>query len=263
MEVLLRAAAGDLARSKKQRYCTSCNAVLLPPFLTKAAILQGESDAGELLKIFTRSIMEWASDADPLSEAVEASDNDSVVTIKAAEAKKPGKAKQASAKTAPAETKNPGKAKQDSAKTAATETLATISDDCDNVLAFLQAVAVKSPRVLAALLSLCVDKRACVWFQQWTGVNLPKPPTPAPQDHMGLTDILTDVATRLHTAEALRSVVAAQREMEKETNGWDRLPPTAQRVILAASSTTPHHSPLPQREERVGPSSGLFVNLCR
>ena len=26
--------------------------------------------------------------------------------------------------------------------------------------------------------------------------------------------------------------------MEKETKGWDRLPPTAQRVILAASATT-------------------------
>ena len=61
---------------------------------------------------------------------------------------------------------------------------------------------------------------------------------PAPQYHLGLTDVLTDVATRLHTAEALRPVVATQREMEKETKGWKRLPPTAQRVILAASATT-------------------------
>ena len=50
-------------------------------------------------------------------------------------------------------------------------------------------------------------------------MHLPKPPTPVPQDHMGLTDILTDVATRLHTAEALRPVVAAQRDMDKETKG--------------------------------------------
>ena len=55
---------------------------------------------------------------------------------------------------------------------------------------------------------------------------------------MGLTDVLTDVATRLHMVEALRPVVAAQRETDKETKGWDRLPPTAQRVILAASATT-------------------------
>ena len=46
------------------------------------------------------------------------------------------------------------------------------------------------------------------------------------------------MATRLHTAEALRPVAAAQCEAEKETKGWDRLTPTAQRVILAASTTT-------------------------
>ena len=55
---------------------------------------------------------------------------------------------------------------------------------------------------------------------------------------MGLTDVLTDVATRLHTSKALRPVVVAQREMDKETKEWDRLPPIAQRVILAASATT-------------------------
>ena len=81
--------------------------------MTEAVILHSEPDAGELLKIFARSITEWASNADPLVEADEAIDDDSVVTIEAAEAKKPGKAKQASA-----------------------ETLATIADDCDDVLAF-------------------------------------------------------------------------------------------------------------------------------
>ena len=219
-EVLLRAAAGNLARSKKQRDWTSHNAVLLPPFLTETAILHGELDVGELLKIFARSITEWASDADSSSEANKANDDDSVVMIEAVEAK------------------NPGKAKHASAETAAAKTLATIAYDCDNVLAFLQAVSVKSPRVLAAPLSLCADNCARVWLQRWADVNLPKPPTPAPQDHLGLTGVLTDVATRLHTAEALCPVVATQREAEKETTGWDRLPPTAQRVIMAASATT-------------------------
>ena len=144
-EVLLRAASGDLAISKKQCNWTSHNAVLLPPFLTEAAILHGESDADELLKIFARSITAWASDADPLSEADKASDDNSVMTTGATEAKKPGKAKQASSETASAETKKPGKAKQASAETAAAETFSTIADDCDDVLAFLQAVAVKSP----------------------------------------------------------------------------------------------------------------------
>ena len=105
MEVLLRAAAGNLARSKKQRNWNSRNTVLLPPFLTEVAILHGKSDAGELLKNFARSITEWASCADPSSEADKASNNDSVVTIEDAEAKKTGTAKQASAETAATETK--------------------------------------------------------------------------------------------------------------------------------------------------------------
>ena len=45
-EVLLCDAAGDLARSKNQRDCTPRNAILLPQFLTGAAILNWGSDAG-------------------------------------------------------------------------------------------------------------------------------------------------------------------------------------------------------------------------
>ena len=133
--------------------------------------------------------------------------------------------------------KKPGKGKQATAETAAAEMLATIADDCDNVLVFLQAVAIKYPRVLLAPLSLLTDKNALVWFQRWIDVNLPKLLTPAPQDHLGLTGVLTDVTTQMHTAKALRTVVAAHREMDKETKGWYHLPPTAQYVILAASAT--------------------------
>ena len=50
--------------------------------------------------------------------------------------------------------------------------------------------------------------------------------------------LLTNVTTRFYTAEALRLVVASQCEEEKETKGWDYLPPTAQRVILAERATT-------------------------
>ena len=126
-EVLLCTAAGNLTRSTKQRDWTPRNAILLPTFLTEAAILHDKSDAGKILNIFACFIKEWALDADSSSEADETNDDDSVVTIEAAEVKKPGKAKQASAKTA------------------AAETLATITDDCDDVLAFQQAVSVKSP----------------------------------------------------------------------------------------------------------------------
>ena len=60
------------------------------------------------------------------------------MTVEAAEAKKLGKTKQASTEMAAAERKKPGKAKQASTETAAAETLASIADNCDDVLAFLQ-----------------------------------------------------------------------------------------------------------------------------
>ena len=75
-------------------------------------------------------------------------------------------------------------------------------------------------------------------FRCWTDINLPMPPKLAPQDHMGLTGVLINVVTKLHTAEVLRPVIATKCKAEKYTNGWDRLSPTAQRVILAASTTT-------------------------
>ena len=56
LEVLICAASGNLACSKKQRYWTPRTSFPRPPFLTEAAILHGESDAGKLLKIFARSI---------------------------------------------------------------------------------------------------------------------------------------------------------------------------------------------------------------
>ena len=68
----------------------------------------------------------------------------------APEANNTGKLKKASAETPVAEAKKPGKAKQASAKTATAETLASFAVDCGDVLAFLQAVAVKSPRAIAA-----------------------------------------------------------------------------------------------------------------
>ena len=44
-EFLLCAASGNLTRSKKERDWSLRNAVLVPQFLTEAAILHGESDA--------------------------------------------------------------------------------------------------------------------------------------------------------------------------------------------------------------------------
>ena len=63
-EVLLHAANINLARSKKHQYWTPRNAVLLTAFVTEAAILHGASEAGDLLKIFALSIMEWAKEGE-------------------------------------------------------------------------------------------------------------------------------------------------------------------------------------------------------
>ena len=60
---------------------------------------------------------------------------------------------------------------------------------------------------------------------------------------MGLTGVLANVPNWLHTAEALHPVAAAQSKAEKETKGWDRLPPTAQRAIMVTSATTKNSIP--------------------
>ena len=64
-----------------------------------------------------------------------------------------------------------GKANQSTAKT-----LATIADNCNNVLDFLQAATVKSPRVTEAPLSLFAYKHARVWFRRWKDITPPPPP---------------------------------------------------------------------------------------
>ena len=134
---------------------------------------------------------------------------------------------------------------------ATTNTLATIADDFGNVLALLQAVTFKSPRVIADPLSLRTDNRACVWFRCWKDVNLPTPPKPDPQDHIGLMGVLTNVSTMLHTIEALLSIVTAQRKAEKETKGFGNVShqqPSAsswRRALLMEPPSRPHRLPQP------------------
>ena len=250
-EVLLRAPASDLVRSKKQWDWTPHNAILLPPFLTEAAILDCDSDEGKLLNIFALSIIDWEKESENTSGYAAAADDNGEDGVEAEDKKtsKKGKAKQATVKT-----------------------LATIVDNCNDVLAFLQAIICKSTQFTAVPLSLCADNSAHVWFCYWTDINLPTPPKPVLQEHMGLTSVLTDMVTRLHTAEALRPVVAAQSKAEKETKGWDRLPPTAQCIILAAkhyqrnlySGLVASYNPLlPQREECDGPPRRFLPDLCR
>ena len=154
-EVLLRAAAGDLARSKKQWDWTPRNTVLLLSLLTEAPIIHEELDAGELQKIFARSITEWAKEGENASGKKDDTEKDSEDSVE----------------TEDEMTSNTGKV-----MLATANTLVPFTDDCNDVLAFLQAVAVKSPRVIAAPLSLRADKRERVWLCRWTDANLPTPP---------------------------------------------------------------------------------------
>ena len=93
------------------------------------------------------------------------------------------------------------------------ETLATISDNYNDVLAFLQAVTVKSPQITAAPLYFCANKHEHIWFHWWSDTNIPTPPKLVPQDHSGLTSVLTNVINRLQTAEVLHPAFAGQREL--------------------------------------------------
>ena len=48
--------------------------------------------------------------------------------------------------------------------------------------------------------------------------------------------VLSEVSMRLQNTEDLFPVIAVHREVDRETRGWDRLPPTAHHVILAESA---------------------------
>ena len=80
-EFLLCTASGDLARFKKQRDWMLCNFVLLPLFLTEAAILHGELDTGKLLKFFARSITEWDKEGETASRKDDNDDEDSKCSV--------------------------------------------------------------------------------------------------------------------------------------------------------------------------------------
>ena len=126
IEVLLRAAAGDLACLKNRRDWTPRNSVLFLLFLMVSAMINGKSDLGELLNIFAHFVtdrMEKGEDSG--GENDDNDDDDESAGGVDAEDKK---------------TMKMGKTKQ-----ANTETLANTTDNFNNVLEFIQAVSVESP----------------------------------------------------------------------------------------------------------------------
>ena len=55
-EAILRTAAGNLARSKKERNWAPLKTILISPFLTEKMILDGDTSLEDLLNIFARGI---------------------------------------------------------------------------------------------------------------------------------------------------------------------------------------------------------------
>ena len=105
-----------------------------------------------------------------------------------------------------------------------------IAANCNDVLYFLQAVAVKAPRLTAVPLYCRTYKHTQELFRRWSSHHL----TPlsaslvaTPQKHSGLTGVLSNVATLLRNAEALRPIVTAQQEADTETRVWNHLHPMA------------------------------------
>ena len=102
----------------------------------------------------------------------------------------------------------------------ATEQYATVGivDNCDYVLAFIQAVELKAPQVMAETISLQADKQMCNWFHQWVYLQLTPHPNHtknAPQDHSDITGVLNEVTTRLQNVEDLCPVVVGQRKVDR------------------------------------------------
>ena len=62
VEVIVSTAASNLTRYKNQSDFTPHNAAPLPPLLMEAKILDGETSAEYILKIFARSITERTED---------------------------------------------------------------------------------------------------------------------------------------------------------------------------------------------------------
>ena len=60
--VLLCSVSENFTTSEKQRDWALLNAVLLPPFLTETAILDGETNAEDILKIFVHGITDRAEE---------------------------------------------------------------------------------------------------------------------------------------------------------------------------------------------------------
>ena len=109
------------------------NAIFLPPFLSEASILDGKKSAANLLKVFAKCIAVKGTEEEE-DKSEEEEEDQSVIEGKDTENKIENSPKDNS------------------------ETLATITAKLNDVLASLQAMAVKLPWIISAPLLLCANK---------------------------------------------------------------------------------------------------------
>ena len=178
-EFLLRSAAGDLVRSKNQRDWTPRNAVLIPPFFTEAAILNLESDAGEILKCFAQSVTERAEEGEDADGDDNVDDNNKNDCDDKNE--KGGQKENVDRKNEAGHCQDVGHHRIQLRRR-----LGLPPGRRDQVTT--------SHR--GATLSSHGQARAS-GFVDWMDTNITTPPKPAQKNHMGLMGVLTDVATRL------------------------------------------------------------------
>ena len=133
-EVLLCTAVGDLAKSKNLQDWASMNSVLLPSFLTGAFVTDRETVVESLLKIFTDNINNHEADNKP-------EDIDKDKYIGSGEDKEKDYVNTRSTKGVTARDATNG-----------------IADNYNDIIAFIQAVALKAPQVMAKPLFMQADK---------------------------------------------------------------------------------------------------------
>ena len=171
---------------------------------------------GELLKTFNVKILEWRSETasneldTKITSGFDEEENNKYTKDKAA-----------------------GKS------ATACDTTGKVIANYNDILVLLQAVAVKSSRVVAPPLLLCEDKRMLDQLRRLLDYHLTPLSTPltaVPKYHSGLTGVLSNFAIRLKNTEFLRPIGTEKREAERETWEWDFLTLMAQHVILATSA---------------------------
>ena len=222
-EVLLRASIGSLVRSKKLCKRVVLNSVLLLQFLSKAVILEGEMQGAELLKAFAVNILEQVLEA--TIEDLEKEDECNLDEDKTKATKSKAMRKVAMVRNATDE----------------------IASDCYDILAFIQAVAVKAPIVVAILLLFRAYNCAWNWFLCCL-VHIISPISPllstAPQYHSGITRVLSEVATRLKMRKI--SALSYRHRAKRTERRGTALPPrhnrsSWRRARLADSPYHRHH----------------------